>query len=110
MRLYAYATMAACAALACMAPDDGGTPAAPASEPAPAPKPKKAAKPGAPKPGDVVHVVWASPGHEVFGVGMMLRTDGAMADALRANGKARHAGDDEVQAALDAKRDIPDFS
>ena len=62
-----------------------------------------AAKPGKEKPtkessARTPYVIWAAPGHETFAVGAMLRTTPQMAEALRAQGKARQASKEEVAA------------
>ena len=116
--------MTACAALAYAAETGAGSGSA-----APTPKPNEPAPSGvapaqattAPaaagdavedkpsKKGGKVHIIWVQPGHESYGVGMMLRADDDMAEALRAAGRARIANKGEVEAVKAAKADVPDF-
>lgn len=121
--------MAATSALAlCAANTDAGAaqapPAAPPAEPAadpvvqapaiapnadPSPpsepeKTKKAAKAARVRAGFTA-IVWAQPGHEKLGIGQLLATPTAEAEALRAAGRARFAAEAEILA---AKGDIPE--
>lgn len=77
---------------------------APGADPSPPTNAKDANKIG-----KKVAIVWAQPGHEVFGIGMMLRVPGEVAEAVRGAGRARYASDAEVKAAKEAKLDVPDL-
>ncbi|MDP3853157.1 hypothetical protein [Phenylobacterium sp.] len=87
---------------------EGNAAGADVSAPTNAADAKKAAK--AAKAGDSksVVMVWAQPGHETFGIGMMIRTPTELGENLRSAGRARYASEAEIKAAGDAKRDIPD--
>jgi hypothetical protein len=58
------------------------------------------------KPGDKIYLVWVQPGHEHYGIGMMLRAPGELGENLRAAGRARYASDAEIKAGQDGALDV----